>query len=358
MFAGRERGSQAGGGSRTLAGMTAAPLDLLVLGGTSWLGGEVARQARDRGHRVTCLARGESGAVPEGVGWVRADRTRPGAYDEVRGRSWDGVLEVSWQPDQVRSALAVLGETARHWVYVSSSSVYRSDDVADSDESSPVHDAHPGSGPVGIDDYGPAKVACELATREALGDDRVLVARAGLIGGYGDRSDRLGYWPGRVARAEDGEPVLVPPTGAAMQVVDVVDLAAWLVDACEQRTAAVANAVGDQATVGDVLRAAVAASARRPRFVEATDDWLVTQGVEPWAGEESLPLWLPQPGYAGFMTRRNDVARAAGLRLRPLADTVAAALAWERASGLERARRAGLTPRRERELVASLTASS
>ena len=356
MFAGREPGFRPGSGRPTLAGMTTAPLDLLVLGGTSWLGGEIARQARDRGHRVTCLARGVSGSVPEGVGWVRADRTEPSGYDGVRGRSWDGVLEVSWQPDQVRSALAALGESARHWVYVSSASVYREEDVPDTDETAPLHDPRAGTGPVGAEDYGPAKVACELATREVLGDDRVLLARAGLIGGYGDRSDRLGYWPGRVARAVDGEPVLVPPTGAAMQVIDVVDLAGWLVRVCEERTAGVVNAVGDHATVGDVLDASVAASRRSPRFVAADDAWLTSQGIEPWAGDESLPLWLPQPGYAGFMTRRNDAARAAGLRPRPLADTVAAALVWERESGLERSRRAGLSRRRERELLASLPA--
>lgn len=334
--------------------MTTMPLDLLVLGGTSWLGGEIARQALVRGHRVTCLARGESGTPPEGVRWVRADRGDPTAYDEVRHAVWDGILEVSWQPDQVRSALAALAGTARHWVYVSSASVYRDEDVPGADESAPLHAPHTGTGPVGAADYGPAKVACELATRAALGDEHVLVARAGLIAGYGDRSDRLGYWPARVARAGDSEPVLVPPTTAAMQVIDVVDLARWLVGACEQRTAAVANAVGEQATVADVLEAAGAAAGRTPRFVEADDEWLTGQGVEPWAGEESLPLWLPQPDYAGFMTRRNDAARAAGLQLRPLGDTVAAALAWERESGLDRPRRAGLSERRERELLASL----
>lgn len=53
------------------------------------------------------------------------------------------------------------------------------------------------------------------------------------------------------------------------------------------------------------------------------------------------------------MTRRNDAARAAGLALRPVGDTVSAALAWERERGLERDRRAGLTPPHEAELVAA-----
>ena len=137
------------------------PLDLLVLGGTSWLGGAVAQHALARGHRVTCLARGESGTPPDGVSWVRADRSAAGAYTEVASCDWNVVLDVSWQPDLVRSALAALAERARHWVYVSSCSVYADDSVPGEDEDAALHAAHPGSGVVPIEAYGPAKVACE-----------------------------------------------------------------------------------------------------------------------------------------------------------------------------------------------------
>jgi 2'-hydroxyisoflavone reductase len=331
-------------------------LDVLVLGGTSWLGGAIARTALLGGHRVTCLARGEAGDVPAGTTWVRADRSAPGAYDEVVGQDWDAVVDVSWQPAFVRSAVQALAASARHWVYVSSASAYARDDLPGADESAEVHEPLTGDGPVDWDVYGPAKVACELLCREALGDEHVLVARAGLIGGHGDRSDRLGYWPARVARAQGAEPVLVPPLDGPVQVIDVEDLSDWLVRCAERRTSGVLNAVGTHADVEQVLEASVAAAGVAPRLVEASHEWLAEQGVAPWSGPGSLPLWLPQPEYAGHASRSNAAAQAAGLQLRPLARTVEAALRHERDLGLTRDRAAGLEPAREAELLRALTA--
>jgi 2'-hydroxyisoflavone reductase len=332
---------------------------LLVLGGTSWLGGAVARRALERGHRVTCLARGTSGTVPAGAEHVVADRWQAGAYDGVATRVWDAVLDVSWQPDQVRSATAALAEHAAHWLYVSSCSAYADDRTPDTDESAAVHEPWDGTGEVSIEQYGPAKVACELAVRSAVGEDRACVCRPGLIGGYGDPSDRFGYWPARVDRAQaDGEPMLVPPLDGAAQVIDVDDLARWLVHVLEQRVTGVYNAVGDVHTITEILAACADVTGRHPTTVPVADSWLRERGVAPWMGEESLPLWLPMPDSAGFMTRRNDAARAAGLELRPLRDTAAAALAWERERGLSRPRGAGLTPDREAVLLAAASSGA
>ena len=141
---------------------------LLVLGGTQWLGREIAAQALQRGYDVTCLARGESGAIPAGATLLRADRSEFGAYDEAAARSYDFAVEVSREPKFVSEAVRALSTSVGHWTYVSTVSVY-AESAEPNTENSPrvaglAWDVMEG------DEYAAAKVACEDATlRRARG---------------------------------------------------------------------------------------------------------------------------------------------------------------------------------------------
>lgn len=316
----------------------------LILGGTGWLGREIAQRLLDRGEEVTCLARGTSGAAATGATLITTDRADSRAYDEVRYTAWDEVIELAWAPDLVRGALAALGGRAAHWTLVSSISAYASADQAGADESAALLD------PVDEEDYGQAKAAAEIASLEAVGD-RLLIVRPGLIGGPGDPSDRFGYWVSRFALAAS-DPVLVPDAAdAPVQVIDVRDLAQWITTAAPNGLTRPVNAVGSEHRLGDVLQAAAEVGDHTGERLAATESWLQEREVGYWAGPRSLPLWLP-PDAFGLAQRSRARYVALGGTERPLHRMLADVLEDERRRGLDRPRRSGLTRDEEVALLA------
>jgi len=195
--------------------------------------------------------------------------------------------------------------------------------------------------------YGAGKVACEQVVR-AL--PHHLVVRVGLIGGPGDRSDRLGYYVSRFALAGD-DAVLVPDVASQpMQVIDVRDLARWIVAAAEAGVTGIVHGPGERTTVGELVRLSAEVAEFRGQQVLASEGWLHEHEVEEWMGPRSLPLWLPASHHGmGLM----DDARALGhgLERRSLTDTLRDTLAYEQEQGLDRPRKAGLSRDDELELL-------
>ena len=327
-------------------------VEILILGGTGWLGREIATQAMARGHAVTCLARGESGEVADGATLIATDRSRPDAYDDIPGKDWDAVFEVSWQPGFVRGALAAFGARAKHWTYVSSVNAYEKYDTPGADESAVLRQ------PLEADvaereQYGEAKVACELASVEAVGD-RLVIARAGLIGGPGDKSDRAGAWVARAARAPE-EPMLVPDTpDLGTSVIDVRDMAAWLLDCATEGRTGTFDTRGPIVPFGEWIELVREVGGHTGPVVPAPKDWLVEQKVEQYMGPDSLAMWLVEDGYEGWSSRSGAAAQKAGLTHRSRREFLTDVLAYERELGLDRERRAGLSPAKEKELLAAL----
>jgi len=320
---------------------------MLILGGTEFVGHTSASVAVSLGHEVVCLARGTRRRPPTGAAFVKADRGAGlDAYAGLSGE-WDAVVEVSWNPRRVRDALTVLGQRAKHWTYVSSTSVYADNATVGQDESAPLAHPLPTGQAVDREHYSEAKVASELATLKAVGD-RAHVVRPGLIGGAMDTSDRFGYWVARFER--DNEPVLIPDARAYAQVIGARDLSEWIVRSAETSVTGVHNAVGDPVRLGEVFRLAREVSGSKADVVAVAPDWLAEMNVTYWAGPESLPLWLPQD-YTGFATRSNAGAKGAGLTLRPLRELMSEALAFEKQLGLRRERNAGLSAARELALL-------
>jgi nucleoside-diphosphate-sugar epimerase len=328
---------------------------ILVLGGTVFLSRAVAEAAVARGHDVTCAARGVSGTVPDGATLVRWDRA-DAVPAELTGTPFDAVVDVSRIPSHVRNAVAAFPDA--HWTFVSTINVYSDTTTQGGTPATlplldPVEtDEDPNSSP---EMYGAMKVACENAVR--TGAAAALVIRPGLIVGPGDPSGRFTYWPSRFAQAaEDGLPVLVPePVDSLVQLVDVRDLAEWIVTAAEQGTTGDFDGVCPPVPRSELLARVAEGAVADPTLVTVAPEALAEHEVAQWSGPRSVPLWVGDLADAGFLAHDVTSSLAAGLTIRPFAETTRDTLAWLRAT--PDAKVTGLTRDEEQQVLAAVRSS-
>jgi 2'-hydroxyisoflavone reductase len=318
-------------------------MQLLVIGGTHFVGRAMVEDAVARGYDVSVFHRGP--AEPEGfpkVEHIHGDRD--GGLYALRGRTWDAAIDTcGYRPRVVGDSARLLADAVGSYVFVSTLSVYPDVLATGGTEQSPTHQPpFPDTEEITAESYGPLKMACELEAQAAF-PGRCLVIRPGYIVGPHDPTDRFTYW---VRRAAGGGRMLAPgPQEQALQVVDVRDLGAFTLDHLEAGTSDVFGVVGprEPLTWSDALAALVEA-ARAGTELAWVDASFLQARVKEEDGE--LPLWdIDYPGLHGFNASK---AIAAGLHHRPLAETIADTLAWDRGRG---ALKVGLTPERERELL-------
>lgn len=288
-------------------------MKLLVLGGTRFLSRSIAEQAVARGWDVTCACRGESGPLPDGVTHLPWDRSLAAPAALLDG-SWDAVVDVSRTPSHVRRAVAAVPDA--HWVFVSTVNVY-----ADNTSTAMEPLVEPVASDVDLaqdpEAYGAMKVACEEIVT-AVAASSALV-RPGLIVGPGDPTGRFPYWPERMSR---GGEVLAPGSPAdTVQVIDVRDLTAWILELCSARTTGAFDGVGEPMSLRDLLDQVASGVDADVSLTWVETAFLEQHDVQPWAGEGSIPLWLPRPAYDGLLAHSAQPALDTGLRPRPLAET-------------------------------------
>ncbi|MER7989661.1 NAD-dependent epimerase/dehydratase family protein [Streptomyces noursei] len=300
-------------------------MKLLILGGTEFVGRAVAEAALARGWDVTVFHRGRH-AAPEGVTVHRGDRLAAGGLAALEDGAWDAVVDTwSAAPVAVRDAARLLADRAVTYAYVSTVSVYAYPPTQRISETAPlVTGADPAA--TDADDYARAKRGGELAAVDAFGDDRTLLIRPGLILGPHENVGRLPWWLTRIAR---GGPVLAPgPRDLPLQYIDVRDLAEWTLDAVANGRSGPYNLVSEpgHTTMGELLESCVRATGAPAELRWTAPEDVLAAGIEPWT---ELPVWLP-PGELHDAMHGTDVAAAvaAGLRCRPVDETVADTWAW------------------------------
>jgi 2'-hydroxyisoflavone reductase len=343
-------GVQASGVSLAAIDAADKPLEILVLGGTGFIGPHEIEYALARGHRVTMFNRGKrnAGMFGDRVEALHGDRNAnegKGLKSLQGDRTWDVVIDNSgYVPRHVRDSAELLKGRVGRYIFVSTLSVYDFETgVVDFPEDGPlVKLTDPTQEEVTMDSYGPLKAECDRIVREVYGDAATVI-RPGYIVGPGDTSDRFTYWAVRVTRGGD----VLAPAGPddEVQWVDVRDLCPWMLGLGERDIGGVFNVVGPASPITNeaFLNGLRACTAAPVRFFWPSRELLETLEITPPmldTGGDSLHFG-------------NERSIEYGIEYRPLATTVMDTVAyWKTLPDERRAKpRAGIAEDKEREAI-------
>lgn len=334
------------------------PKRLLILGGTGFIGPHLTKEALRLGWRVTHFNRGKRS--PDGVADVETlIGDRNGQLDALRGRQWDVVIDDTGQiPKYVKMSAELLAPNVGYCLYISSISAYASFAKPNDENSTTGKLSDPNIDKTTNETYGPMKALCEQYSADAF-KGRACIVRPGYIVGPLDGSDRFTYWP---VRASKGGEMLAPGTPHdPIQIIDVRDLAAWMMQLAQERTTGYFNAISPPRafSIGDLITASLKVSpSAGTKATWVTEDFLAKQ----WKPAElDLPPWSPMAGdSAGASLTSTARAQKAGLKIRPMQNTVHDTLEWFHSLPAERQAklRAGIDPQKEADTLRAWHASS
>jgi 2'-hydroxyisoflavone reductase len=334
------------------------PLQILILGGTGFIGPYQVRYALARGHKVTTFNRGKThpGELPNEVEQLIGDRN--GQLDALQGRKWDVAIDnPTTLPAWVREAAKMLKDNLGRYVFISTISVY-ADTNNGVDETAPLakYDGPDGYKETleavkasGYKTYGPLKALSEKEAEEWF-PGKTLIIRPGLIVGPRDETDRFTYWPVRIDR---GGEILAPgKSGDPVQFIDARDVAEWTIRMAENHETGIYNATGPAKPleIGSMLDGIKGALHSDAKFTWLPADFLAQQKVEAWS---DMPVWAGDE--LGLARTKINRALSKGLTFRPLPETTRDTLDWFKSLPQDRQSkmRAGLTPEREAAVLAA-----
>ena len=302
-------------------------LDILILGGTGYIGPYQVREAISRGHRVTVFNRGIHQAdLPRSVTHLQGDRSLEKLnLDALRGKKWDAAIDNSQtDPAWVTKTAELLRDSVEYYLYVSSTGVYFPYNTPDIKEDITPLLVDPDGA---TNSYGVRKALSELENTKVFGK-RAINVRPNFIVGPGDESDRFMYWPARYAR---GGEILVPGSREDhVQFADVRDLTSFMIRLIEEGKTGTFNIAGDDSITMQKFQDALGTAIPTP---PRTLTWIPDlaflrehrfRGSIPWVA----PKLDAQGRRYGQVYINSDKAVAAGLRYRPMTDTIRDSLAW------------------------------
>lgn len=325
-------------------------MNLLILGGTKFVGRHITSTALLRGHNVTLFNRGQSNAnlFPD---VEKLNGNRDGGLDVLQGRKWDAVLDINgYLPRIVGNSARLLKDSVERYLFISTISVFSDFTKTGQNEDATLAQLQDKTTEV-IDGetYGGLKVLCEQVVQETF-PDRALILRPGYVVGPYDHSDRMTAWLRRITRG--GEMLAPGNPDAPIQFIDGRDLAAFAIDMTERHATGIYNThgLGSFLSWGECFEQAVNLVGTDTTFTWVSEAFLKEQKLD----EGALPMWATAE-EAGVHTFNNHKAIAAGLEFRPIVETIRDTLLWDAAEGVHKL---GIAPAREAEVLAAWHAAN
>lgn len=298
-------------------------MNVLVLGGTQFVGRHIVEKALLLGHKVTLFHRGKSGPdlFPE---CEHIHGNRDGGLDALGDRKWDWVIDTSgYLPRIVKHSCNVLKDRCDKYLFISTISVYKDWTQVGLDEKSDLATLEDETvEEITGDTYGGLKVLCEKVVRETF-ESRALIVRPGMIVGPYDHTDRFTYWFRRASKG--GKMISLAERDEPVQFIDGRDLADFCLHLLHLDASGIYQATGPQfaMTWGDIFDEAALLAGTGYEIVRPPFDWLKQQGIP------SLPAQFPSESELPGLYRVNiQKGLEAGLKFKPLADTVRDTLEW------------------------------
>ncbi len=338
----------------------AEKLNILILGGTSFLGPHQISYALDRGHKVSIFTRGKTTPKIHPEVFSKVEKLvgdRENNLEALKNRKWDVVIDNSGRKTKwTKDTAELLKDNVGYYLYTSSISVYFPFTGNDFSENRKLVTKVPENATPqekGNYNYGVMKATSEMAAIDAFGAERSIIVRPTLLVGPGDRTDRFPYW---TARLEKGGEVIIPGASSeVVQYIDVRDIAEWMIRLCENKAAGIYNGSGpgfDMTTAAFVH--GIHACFNSPvKFYQIDDQKFLLDngvyGIQPWV--------IQLPEYAGMSKSDNSKAIASGLTFRPLSNTVEATKKWWYSDAVTQKRRDSILTgersfiRREKEII-------
>jgi 2'-hydroxyisoflavone reductase len=324
-------------------------MNLLVLGGTKFLGRFVVDEALKRGHEVSIFNRGKTN--PNLFPMVeKLCGDRDGEIVSLKGRKWDAIIDTcGYYPRVVKDSATLLSASCNVYMFVSSISVYKDfskPGVSEEDDVITIENEQ--TEEITGETYGALKALCENEVKKAFPEGHVII-RPGLIVGPYDPTDRFTYWLRRIGKG--GDVVAPEHPDASIQIIDVRDLASFMLGQLENKSVGTFNVTGPKEVLNleEFLNTTKELINPKTSITWIKDEFLTKNGVQYWT---DIPLYIPKgKDMDGFLNVNIEKALQAGLTTRPITETIKDTYDWSVSEVPYDQLKAGMKENQEREIL-------